>query len=107
MSKKRMSDLKKRIDNLFTKLRLDEKSIIFGRGDDLNEKTIIRLGRSKYDKDKILNNLYKEFKKEGAQVKNLKSVAVIYTSFIYKKSVTQRDHMLHTIDIPMKLFTLT
>ena len=28
----------KRIDNLFTKLRLDEKSIKFARGDDVNKK---------------------------------------------------------------------
>ena len=33
-----MSDLKKIIDNLFAKLRLDEKSILFVRGNDLNEK---------------------------------------------------------------------
>ena len=77
-----MSDLKKRIDNLFTKLRLDEKSILFARGDDINEKTIKRLSGSRYKKDNILINFYKEFKKEGGQVKNLKSVAVINTPFI-------------------------
>ena len=73
---------KKRIYNLFTKLRLDEKSIIFARSDDLNKKIIKRHSRSKYDKDKVLVNLYKEFKKEGGQVKNLKTVAVINTPFI-------------------------
>ena len=77
-----MGDLKKRIYNLFTKLRLDEKSIIFARSDDLNKKIIKRRSRSKYDKDKVLVNLYKEFKKEGEQVKNLKTVAVINTPFI-------------------------
>ena len=46
------------------KLRLNEKSIIFARGDDLNEITIKRLSRTKYDKDKVLVNLCKEFKKE-------------------------------------------
>ena len=97
-----MSDFKKRIDNLFPKLRLDEKSILFTRRDDLNEKTIKRLSRSRYDKDKVLINLYKEFKKEGGQVKNLKSVTVINTPFIQEKSVTQRD-MLQTIDGPMQL----
>ena len=56
-----MSDLKKRIDNLFTKLRLDEKSILFARGDDINEKTIKRLSGSRYEKENILINLYKEF----------------------------------------------
>ena len=77
-----MGDLKERIYNLFTKLRLDEKSIIFSRSDDLNKKIIKRRSRSKYDKDKVLVNLYKEFKKEGGQVKNLKTVAVINTPFI-------------------------
>ena len=48
---------KKRRDKLFAKLRLCEKSIIFVRGDDLNKKTIKRLSRSKYDKDKVLVNL--------------------------------------------------
>ena len=47
--------------------------------------------------------MYKEFKKEGGQVKNLKSVAVINTPFIQEKSVTQRGDMLHTIDGPMQL----
>ena len=56
-----MSDLKKIIDNLFAKLRLDEKSISFVRGNDLNEKTIKRLSRSRYGNDKVLINLYKEF----------------------------------------------
>ena len=48
-----MSDLKRRIDNLFRKLRINEKNIIFVRGDSLNKKTIKRLSRSKY-KDKVL-----------------------------------------------------
>ena len=59
-------------ESIFTKLRLDEKSIIFARGDDLNEKTIKRLGRSKYDKDKASNNLCEEFKKEASHVKKSK-----------------------------------
>ena len=42
-------------------------------------------------------------KKEGGQVKNLKTVAVINTPFIQEKSVTQRGDMLHTIDSPMQL----
>ena len=48
-----MSDLKRRIDNLFRKFRVNEKNIIFARGDGLNKKTIKRLSRSKY-KDKVL-----------------------------------------------------
>ena len=46
-----MSDLKRRIDNLFRKLRVNEKNIIFARGDSLNKKTIKRLSRSKYGKE--------------------------------------------------------
>ena len=48
-----MCDLKKRIDNLFTKLRLDEKRILFARGDDLNKKTIKRFRSSRYDKTRF------------------------------------------------------
>ena len=47
--------------------------------------------------------MYKEFKKEGGQVKNVKIVAVINTPFIKEKFVTQRGDMLHTIDGPMQL----
>ena len=47
----------KKIENLFTKLRFDEKSIIFAKGDNLNEKYIKWLNRSKYDKDKFPVNL--------------------------------------------------
>ena len=47
--------------------------------------------------------MYKEFKKEGGQEKNLKRVAVINTPFIQEKSVTHRGDMLHTIDGPMQL----
>ena len=82
------------------KLRLNEKSIIFARGDDLNEITIKRLSRSKYDKDKVLVNLCKEFKKEVRQVKNLKTVTVINTPFT---PVTQRGDILRAIDSSMQL----
>ena len=82
------------------KLRLNEKSIIFARGDDLNEITIKRLSRSKYDKDKVLVNLCKEFKKEVGQVKNLKTVTVINTPFT---PVTQRGDILRAIDSSMQL----
>ena len=67
------------------------------------KKTIKRLSRSKYDKDKVLVNLFKEFKKEGGQVKNLKPIAIVTTRVIQEKSVTQRGDMLHTIDGTMQL----
>lgn len=37
---KKMSNLNKRIDNLMTKLRVDENSVLFAKGETLDEKTI-------------------------------------------------------------------
>ena len=35
-----MSDLKKRITNLLTKLKVDENSVLFAKGDTLNKKRL-------------------------------------------------------------------
>ena len=59
-----MSNLRKRIGNLLKKLRVDENSVLFAKGDELNEKTVNKLGKSRYDKDTVLLNLYRELKKK-------------------------------------------
>ena len=41
-----MSDLKKRITNLLTKLRVDENSVLFAKGDTVNEKTIKKISKA-------------------------------------------------------------
>ena len=58
-----MSNLEKRLGNLLEKLRVDENSILFAKGDELNEKTVNKLAKSRYHKDTVLLNLYREFKK--------------------------------------------
>ena len=45
-----MSNLEKRLGNLLKKLRVDENSILFAKGDELNEKTVNKLAKSRYDK---------------------------------------------------------
>ena len=71
-----MSNLEKRLGNLLKNLGVDENSILFAKGDELNEKTVKKLAKSRYDKDTVLLNLYMEFKKE------LKTKVVINTPFV-------------------------
>ena len=98
-----MSNLEKRLGNLLKKLRVDENSVLFAKGDKLNEKTVNKLAKSRYHKDTVLLNLYKEFKKNGGKIKELKTKVVINTPFVQERAVTQRGEMLHTIDGPMQL----
>ena len=74
-----MSNLEKRLGNLLKKLRVDKNSDLFAKGDELNEKTVKKLVKSRCDKDTVLLNLYREFKKKGGKIKELKTEAVINT----------------------------
>ena len=98
-----MSNLEKRLGNLLKKLSVDENSVVFAKGDELNEKTVNKLAKSKYDKDTVLLNLYREFKKNRGKIKELKTKVVINTPFVQERAVTQSGEMLHTIDGPMQL----
>ena len=64
-----MADLKQRITNLLTKLRVNENNVLFAKGDILNEKTVKKISKSRYAKDKVLHNLYRSFVKNGGKVK--------------------------------------
>ena len=97
-----MSNLEKRLGNLLKKLRVYENSVLFAKGDELNEKTVIKLAKSRYDKDTVLLNLYREFLKNDRKIKELKTKVVINTPFVQERAVTQRGVMLHTIDGPMQ-----
>ena len=99
-----MSNLNKRISNLLTKLSVDEKSVLFAKGETLDNKTIKKISKSSYVKDKVLLNLYNEFVKNGGKTSDFKDKKVVVnTPFTQEKSVTQRGDMLHTIDSPMQL----
>ena len=63
--KKKMENLKKKINNFLNNLRLDEQSILFAKGDGINKKL------EKYLKDKVLFNFYNHFVKEGRKIENL------------------------------------
>ena len=89
-----MSDLKKRITNLLTKLRVEENSVLFAKGDLLNKKTVKKISKSRYAKDKVLYNLYSSFVKSRGKASEFSSKKVV---------LTQRGDMLHTIDKPMHL----
>ena len=65
-----MSNLEKRLGNLLKKLRVDENSVLFAKGDELNEKTVNKLAKSRNDKDTVLLHLYREFKKMVEKLKN-------------------------------------
>ena len=96
-----MSNLEKRLGNLLKKLRVDENSVFFAKGDELNKKTVNKLAKSRYDKDTVLLNLYREFLKNGGKIKELKTKVVINIPFVQERAVTQGGEMLHTIDSPM------
>ena len=85
-----MNNLEKRLGNLLKKLRVDENSVLFAKGDELNERTVNKLAKSRYDKDTVLLNLYREFKKNGGKIKELKTKVVINTPFVQERAVTQR-----------------
>ena len=67
-----MSNLNKRISNLLTKLRVDEKSVLLAKGETLDNKTIKKILKSSYVKDKVLLNLYNEFVKNGRKMSDFK-----------------------------------
>lgn len=99
-----MSNLNKRIDNLMTKLRVDENSVLFAKGETLDEKTIKKISKSKCAKDGVLLNLRNEFLWKGGRKNTLKDKKIVVnTPFIREKSVTQIAEMLRTIDGPMQL----
>ena len=99
-----MENLKKKINNLLNKLRLDEQSMLFAKGDGINKKNLKSISKSNYVKDKVLFNFYNDFIKEGGKIQNLaKTNVVINTPFLQEKFVTQRGDMLHTIDGSMQL----
>ena len=99
-----MSNFGKRVNNLLTKLRVDENSILFAKGETLDDKTVKNISKSKYSKDIVLYNLYKEYVKNGGKKEDFKTKKiVINTPFVQERSSTQRGDMLHTIDGPMQL----
>ena len=85
-----MSDLKKRVTNLLIKLRVDKNGVLFAKGDALNEKTVKKISKSRYAKDKVLYNLCSSFVKNGGKTKKFSSKKVVLTTpFIQEKSVSQ------------------
>ena len=89
-----MSNFKKRVNNLVTELRVDENSILFAKIETLEDKTAKKFSKSKYSKNIVLHNLYKQYIKNGGKIN---------TPFVQERSSTQRGDMLHTIDGPMQL----
>ena len=53
----------KKINSLLNKLRLDEQSILFAKGDGNNKKNLKSISKSGYVKDKVLFNFYNDFMK--------------------------------------------
>ena len=52
-----MSNFGKRVNSLLTKLRVNENSILFAKGETLDDKTMKNISNSKYSKDIVLYNL--------------------------------------------------
>ena len=60
-----MSSFGKRVINLLAKLRVDENILLFAKGETLEDKAVKKLSKSKYSKDIVSYNLYKEYIKNG------------------------------------------
>ena len=59
------------MNNLITKLRIDESSILFAKVETLEDKTVKKFSKSKYSKNIVLHNLYKEYVKNGGKINTL------------------------------------
>ena len=89
-SEEEKKDLKKRITNLYTKLRVNENSLLFAKGDTFNEKKVTKISKSRYAKDRILHNLYKSFVKNGGKANEFSSKKVVLTTlFKQEKSIRE------------------
>ena len=82
-------NLEKRFKNLLRKLLVDESSILFASGDDLNQKTVKRLRKSAYGKDKILFNLYNEFISNNSNENILKEQLLIPPLYKSKRVIRE------------------
>ena len=86
-----MGNLEMKINNLLNKLKLDEQSILFAKGNGINKKNLKSISKSNYVKDKVFFNFYNDFIKKTGKVEHLaKTNVVINTPFLQEKSVTQR-----------------
>ena len=89
-SEEEKKDLKKKIANLYTKLRVNENSLLFAKGDTFNEKKVTKISKSRYAKDRILHNLYKSFVKNGGKANEFSSKKVVLTTpFKQEKSLRE------------------
>ena len=50
---KKMGNLEMKINNLLNKLKLDEQSILFAKGNGINKKNLKSISKSNYVKDKV------------------------------------------------------
>lgn len=99
-----MSNLGKRINNLGTKLRVDKKSMLIPKGETLDDKTLKKILKSKYGKDIVLYNLYKECIKNGIKKGEFESKKIVITTpFVQERSSMQRGDMSHITDSLMQL----
>ena len=99
-----MSNFGKRVNSLLTKLRVDENSILFAKGENLDDKTVKEISKSNYSKDIVLYNLYKEYIKTRGKKEDFKTKKiVINTPFVQERNSTQRGDMFHTINGPIQL----
>lgn len=88
---------------LLAKLRVDENSVLFTKiySRDVDNKTLNKLKKSNYAKDKIFYKLYRDFQETRIKLPKTK---VLNTPFVEEKRTTQHGDMLKTVDGPMQFF---
>ena len=83
-----MPNFGKRVNNLLTKLRVDENSILFAKGETLDDKTVKNISKSKYSKDIVLYNLNilkTERKKKTLKLKNFSLILPLFKNDLQLK----------------------
>ena len=93
---------KKQLKNLYKKLLENEKSVLFAV-DKLNQKLLIRLKKSSFDKDQVFYKLFKQL--ENKENINEKEEEIpFYTPFIEQRKDIDRSSALYSINGPLQFF---
>ena len=97
-----MSVEKKQLKNLYKKLLENEKSVLFAV-DKLNERLLIRLKKSSYDKDQVFYKLFKQLE-DNLEEEEEEQQIPFYSPFVEQRKDIDRSSALYSINGPLQFF---
>ena len=83
---KNMSDLKKRITNLLTKIRVDENSVLFAKGGTLNKKTVKKIQKADMQRTRFYMICVVVFLKTKIQQRNSRVKELFLLPLLYRRN---------------------